>query len=254
MRRYRTTWFVGLAIGLTVVSGLFLSAWRLNAMPEVPQPITLEVGDGVTYGVAVDSETLELIAGVEYDYTSPTGIRAYVALNQEALVQLENTGVKTLQVQVVFNHPLPQADFEHFVAETSLDVESYSLRAVEANGQRVTIYGGPDGARLVPADLLDQIITDVQERGAGRLQGWITVEGTLPIANARQVSAHPDVFLLDVMETVVSRSLTREQLAETGLPRDTQRAYLTGKARPPFSRPPLFWSLEDLGLVRSVSQ
>ena len=254
MRRYRTTWFVGLAIALTIVSSLFLFAWRLNAMSQVPQPITLEVGDGVTYGVAVDPETLELIGGVEYDYTSPTGIRAYVALNQEALVQLENTGAKTLQVQVVFKRPLSQADFERFVAETSLDVESYSLWAVEADGQRVTIYGGPDGARLVPADLLDQIITDVQKRGAGRLQGWITAEGNLSIANARQVSAHPDVFLLDVMETIVNRSLTREKLAEMGLPKDVQQAYLTGQIRVSFNRPPLFWFLEDLGLVRSVLQ
>ena len=254
MRRHHTTWFVGLAIGLAVVSSLFLFAWRLNAMPEVPQPITLEVSDGITYGVAMDPETQELISGVEYDYTSPTGIQAYITLNREALTQLENAGTKTLQVQVVFNHPLSQADFERFVAEAGLEVASYSLRAIDAGGQRVTIYGGPDGARLIPADLLNQITGDVQDRGGGDLQGWITVEGTLPTANAQRVITHPDVFLLDVMETVVNRSLTKEGLAEMGLPRDIQQAYLTGQIRPPFNRPPLFWFLEDLGMVKSVSQ
>ncbi len=241
----------------TLRSLWFDTSPRCSTTPKgetTPQPITLKVGDGITYGIAVDPETLELIGGVEYDYTSPTGIRAYVALNQEALVQLENTGVKTLQVQVVFNRPLSQADFERFVAEAGLEVESYSLRAVDAGGQRVTIYGGPDGARLVPADLLDQITEDVQDRGGGRLQGWITVEGTLPTANARWVVAHPDVFLLDVMETVVNRSLTKKKLAEMGLPGDIRRAYLTGQIRPSFNHPPLFWFLQDLGLVESALQ
>jgi len=106
MRRYHITRFVGLAIGLAVAGSLCLVAWRLNAMSEASQPITLEVGDGITYGEAMDSETQELIGEVEYDYTSPAGIQAYRTLNREALTQLKKAGIKTIQVQVFFNHTL----------------------------------------------------------------------------------------------------------------------------------------------------
>ncbi len=255
MHHYRILRLAGFIVILALVSGLALFVWRLNAMPDGPRPIIEKESEGITYGVAVDPETGELTAGVTYDYDSLPGIQAYRAFNQAALTQLERSDLQTLLVEVVFNRPLSQAEFEHFVAETGLKVERYSLRAVQADGQRVTIYGGPpDDATLVSDERLAQVLQDIKDRADGHLQGWISVEGQLPTANARQVSVHPDVFLLDVVETVISQSLTPEKLSRAGVSPDLQRLYLTGEVRPSFSRPPLFWFLENLGLVKDRSR
>jgi len=258
MRHCRILWLAGFVI-LAAVSGLVLFIWRLNAMSDRPRMIIEEeVGNGITYAVGLegtDPETWELVTSVTYDYDSLAGIQAYVAFNQAALAQLERSDLQTLQVEVVFNHPLSQADLERFVAETGLKVEQYSLRAVQSDGQRVTIYGGPpDDVNLVSDEQLAQVLQDIKDRADGHLQGWISVEGQLPTANAQQVSVHPDVFLLDVVETVISQSLTPENLSKTGMSKEIQQLYLTGKVRPAFSRPPLFWSLENLDLVKDGSQ
>ena len=152
---------------------------------------------------------------------------------------------------VVFNHPLSQSEFEQFVKTYALKPSTYSLRAVAPDGTRSTIYGGPADGNLIPAALLDLVAQDIQQRDGSTIKGWIEVSTIVKRKDLVDLIDDPAVYTVDVTESVLRNSITSAKLSAAGADEGTVQAYTSDQVQIQISRVPVYWFLEDYGLVSS---
>jgi len=175
-------------------------------------------------------------AAVEYTTATAQQVQSVLATQRQLARELIASGTPSLDVTIVFRRPLNQADFERFVANASLgQVVGYTLRYIDNQGQRVTINGTPDNGVLVPQDMLNTALSDLQQRAPGKLLGWVEVQAAIASTSYDTIVKDKSVFLIDVSRSVI-RTVFKDEAGASALPID-------------LITPQLYWKLEDLRLV-----
>lgn len=225
-----TSAFMLLLLGLGMTSGYAASITN-------PQPLAEREGQRGSwrYRAAVDRTEGRIVADVTYALETIAQVEVFVATQRQLADELVAVGESTLDATIVFRHPLSHEAFEQFVTSYRLVVSGYTLRFVDNQGQRVTITGGPDNGILVPQDLLNLALADIQHRSPGNLRGWIEVRAIVPSQTYKSLVDDSQVYLVDVSRSVI-RAAFKDHPQAQELPVDI----LT---------PQIYWKLEDLGLV-----
>jgi len=235
-----------------MVAGLLVAISRPTTS-RAGQPMVLwALNDGgVHYTVTFDPVLQKVDAIRNYDYLSASGVREYIAFNRARAEEYGRRTSGQLRVNVVFSRPLAQAEFEAFVHNYGLRVHRYTMRAVESSGARVTISGAPDDASLVPAPSLALALNDLSARGAAELKGWIEAEVTTDPPHLREMQAERDVFITELGHSLIFEALAPSVLRKAGATDETIRKVQgdPDSDTVQISGPPLYWFLEEAGLV-----
>lgn len=247
-------WISGVAVAIFVAILLALPAPTRFArgIPEEPQVLVEKSIGNIKYAAAFDPVQQAVYAEMMFDYFTPEGVQEYIAFNRTFSQELAQSGRDQLHVIVHFSRPLSQEEFEALVKRYDAQVRSYFIRAVEADGWRAGISGGPVGEQLVPRDLLNMAINDMEKRNATEIKGWVEVVVTTDSANLKLMQYDPEIVLTEVSHMLIYDALTPEALRRAGASAETIRKI----HRNPFedrvvqiTGPDLHWHLEDLGLV-----
>ncbi len=191
---------------------------------------------GWEYMAASTNEALEII--VNYEKLTPEGIKAFAEANRKLIDQIHGQ----VSVSVVFRRPLSINEFQALVGKSGLSVESYTMRAVDSAGQRITIQGAPDTKALVPQAMFNSMLTNIQSRSAGvSFRGIVTVNGIATPEQIKQLLADKRVFTTDVTQAIAAER-ARAQLAS----QNTALAQLPVHAR---LAAPLYWFMENTGIA-----
>lgn len=212
---------------------------------------------GVHYWVVFGPGSGDVNIAVRYDYESRTGIVAYIAWNKNEAARLLNTGATKFWVIVNFNGPQPREAFEQFVKDYHMEVVEYSMRAIEPptpltpGGNRVTAIGAPHNSALIPDDLFNTMFHNVTGEHGATFKGWITVRGGVDREGFQKLQSDPRVAVVEVIETIGRQALRVNRDKLIGADPQLLRALNTDEPyfRIQIDGPPLYWKLEDLGLV-----
>lgn len=206
------------------------------AQPTKEQSNVHEQLDGWGYVAATDGNQTSVI--VLYEELTQSGVKAF----DEANRRLANQVAGPVSVSVVFQRPLSVDEFKELVQQTKLSIQSYTMRAVDVAGTRITIDGAPDGNTLVPQGMLERMLSHAKDDFSGfTFKGIITVEATANPAQLRKLLADERVFTTDVSRAVATEH-ARAKLA----------AHNPNVAQLPTSSrlaTPLYWVMEDVGLA-----
>jgi hypothetical protein len=205
--------------------------------PTQTEPTTHRLGQHGSwqYRAAVDPTGQRIIANATYALGSVAQVGNFEVTQRQLAHELIATTLTTLDVTIVFRHPLTQAAFEHFITSYALNVSDYTLRYVDNHGERVTIGGSPSDGELVPKNTLNFILEHLQQRSPGALLGWIEVRTTVPAHVYEAIISNDEVYFVDV-----SRSVVRAAFNNDGT---------TTKLPIELSTPQFYWNLENLHLV-----
>lgn len=225
-----------LLFGFQLQQSAASAATQLAPQPPADQKQIQAHFDGWDYHAVADGGQLNVI--VNYDRLRPEGVNAFAQANRKLASQVQGS----TSVTGVFRRPLAVQEFEGLVKQTGLQVTSYTLRAVDTKGGRITIQGAPLKTELVPQSLLKATLANVQQRLPGAvLKGIVTVDASATQAQLKQLLADQRVFTTEVA-TAVAADRARATLASQGV--DVSR--LTVHSR---LAAPLFWFMENTGLV-----
>lgn len=240
-----------IAVGLAVFTPIIELSPALQAQTDKPTVFLSDTDpiSGVQYGLVYADGQLN--GAVTYDYSSMDGILKYVAFNRRTIERLLKSQQKEFRALVVFNRPLAQPEFEQFIASYKMEPYAYTLRAVSPDGMRTTIYGAPVNGELVPMDLMNLITNDVKQRDGTALRGWIDVSAKMPRKALTKLLKDNRVYTVDLTESVMLNSITTVKLDAANASQQLLQDFARGKPSIQVSRVPLYWSLEDFGLVSS---
>lgn len=244
------SWIIGLTTCILIASLLLLHPHVGVAEEEQVLLVERHVSGDIAYNAFFDTRSQAVYGGVTYDYLSTEGVEAYIAFSRTASQAIGQRSEGIVPIKVIFSHPLAQGAFEQFAQTYAVEVQSYTIRAVEPNGMRVTISGGPEGGIIVPPHLLKLVTSDITERSATEVKGWIEAVITTTPQNLARMQRDPDVFVTEAAYTLISDAFTAENLARAGA---TQAAIADIQAQHnrsvQITGPSLYWILEDAGLV-----
>lgn len=221
-------------LALLVVMGISIG----YAAPEGQSPRVERYGKrgGWKYYAAVNKGEGRIEASVEYDTATAQQIQGIVATQRQLARELLASGVSALDVTIVFRRPLNQTDFERVVADARVgQVSGYTLRYLDNAGERVTINGTPDNGILVPQEMLNAALTDLQQRAPGRLLGWIQAQATISPTSYDALLKDQHIYLIDVSRSAI-RAAFNDEMDTRGMSVD-------------LITPQLYWKLEDLRIV-----
>ncbi len=242
-------WIIGAAAALGLLGVLVLTRVG-DASPRGVQLLVEQTANGISYAAAFDTVQQRVDGRVSYDYISAEGVKAYLDFNRSAAQQIAARPSSPVRINIVFSRPMSQAEFEQFVQSYQLTVHHYTIRAVESDGARVTIFGGPENGQLIPAAILDSVSADIKTRNAADIKGWIETEVTTTPDHLQKMLDDPAVFTTEAAYTLIYDSLTAERLTQAGASAATLQAIQANTDRTvQITHPSLYWSLEDLGMV-----
>jgi len=247
----RWSWIIGSLTVLILIASFALLEPRIGgAEEEQVLLISKSAPEEIKYHAFFDTLTQEVYGGVTYDYFSSKGIKAYIDFNRTASREIAQRLNDSLSIKVVFSHPLSQAAFEQFVKTYHVEVHSYTMRAVDSNGMRITIAGGPEDGELVPQNLLKMVTGDITDRNSAEIKGWIEAEITTTPQDLDKMQHDPDVFVTEATYTLIYDALTPENLERAGATRAATEDIRANRNRSvQITGPSLYWNLEDEGLV-----
>lgn len=186
----------------------------------------------------VSDDTNGKRAMISYSRNSKDDLVAYASTNQDLLYELVGQGAKVITGQIVFVRPLGPDEFTQIVSDYDVSVESYVLRGISNSGERITIFGAPSDAELIPSPTWQQSENILKAKNEQtRIAGVITVEGQIKTANAQRLLRDERVFVVDVSTEFVRRQLQVEFEGNTPVRVDNLF--------------PLYWFLEDYGIAKS---
>jgi hypothetical protein len=247
----RSVLLIGCLIGCAVLLILLpalIPMHRTHSMTAEPRVIIEKKIGNIQYGAYFDPVQQQVVAEVTYDYFTPEGVQEYIAFNRRLSQTLAQRDSGLLRIIVHFSRPLSQTEFEAFVKKYGVQVHSYFMRAVEADGRRAGIVGAPEGEQLVPQHLLKTVLNDLKERNSAEFKGWISVDVTTNPANLDLMQYDPDVILIEASHTLIYDALTPQALQQVGAFAETIRKIQTNPDEVvQITGPGL--NLEDAGLV-----
>jgi hypothetical protein len=208
------------------------------AAPEKPDTTVTRSAarDGWRYQAALNKVEKRIDASVDYSLADAKELRRAAITQRFIARELISGGATTLDAIIVFRRPLDQNSFEQLVADTnSGQVMGYTLRYLDNQGQRVTINGAPDNGILVPSEMLNTALNDLQQRNPGRFLGWVQMHTLITPQSYNSLVNHPDVYMIDVSSSAI-REAFKADLGNDDISIDV-------------NIPQLYWKLEDIHLV-----
>lgn len=178
------------------------------------------------------------VATVDFSARTEADLRRYVDTNRQLAKQLAAEGQKTLAVTATLSRPLPLDEFKGWAAVSPLRIKTFQIRVTGPDGRRATVGGAPVGGELVSAERLQGALDRVATHGASQVVGVIVVEGEVDSSAYERLANDSAVFLADVTRTAVA-----SHIAKTAPGIDRGRLGVTVA--------PVYWTLEDLGLVKA---
>lgn len=252
-RKIRLSILGGSALLIALLAVVLLSG-RTEGTAQGPRMILHdEQGNDIEYGIAFDPLEQRANGLITYDYMARQGVQAYVDFNRSMAQQIIETNAEAVRTNVVFAYPLSEADFTALVKHYQAEVHSYRMRAVAADGTRVTIAGAPQGETLVPEALFVATLDDVTDKRGAEFKGWIEADVTVNAASFKQMQDDPSIFVTEAVYSLLYAALSPTTLQHSGASREAIQAMQLGlHGQSDFiqiSSPPLYWQLEDNGFV-----
>lgn len=211
-----------------------------GALPQPPSPeriSLLDVSfDGWKY--VAYREGKEVTAQIILDDTSLAGLEKFRAANR-VLANSITPNMKTLPASVVFTQPQPVPEFITWIDKHQVQVGTFQLRAIDGNGDRITLFSTPDGNHTISIEPLQPLLEWIQKQtGAVKVLGVISADIMLPASNYNDLAADSAVYLVDVTPAYADKHLRQY------LPAVLQADDLLA-----ISSYPVYWYLEDNQLV-----
>jgi hypothetical protein len=209
------------------------------AEPEFP-PLasdTLQQGPGWT--IRTEEFDGNVAAGVIFSSYSRESLLSYADAarsNTEATFSQH----ETVPALVTFRRPVPIDEFAGLIEPSGATVISYQIRTIEPDGRRGTLGGAPEPNGVVlDLDHVADFAARQESKGASplRILGVIDAEVVVDRQSYDALSKLDAVFLVDLTRATVVDSLSmdlREKIAISDVRLE-----------------PLYWHLEDTGLVSS---
>ncbi len=242
VRRLRKPFGIGVLALATLLFGFHLEQGGASALTQAtPQPASgspylHERFDGWEYQAATDGSELSVV--VNYDRLTPGGVNAFGESNRRLVDQVEGS----VPVSVVFRRPLSVSEFEQLIQQAGLAVSTYTMRAVDDKGGRITIQGAPDKQMLVSQLLLKSTLARIEERLPGaEFKGVVTVDATATRAQLKRLLADQRVFTTDV-----TRAIATDRARSGFASRGVDVSHLPAQSR---LVGPLYWFMEDTGVA-----
>lgn len=195
---------VTILVGLAVFAMAFTTTITLAKPPRLPAPtpaperarLVDEDFEGWRYTAYREGKNVAL--EITLEDASSAGLEAFRTVNQQMARDLIRQQ-RMLKVSVVLNQPLSLAEFTELVEKYGLQVQGFQMRVIDGQGDRVTLFGGPDGDRLVHENFIQTMLEWIQDQtGEARLLGVTTMDVELPSSSYDSLSADLAVFLVDV--------------------------------------------------------
>ena len=206
-------------VPMTILAGLVVFAITFTtttvalsgpAQPPTPERVPLADEDFDGWRYTAYREGKDVTVQIILDDTSPAGLEAFRAANQQMARDLVKQQ-SLLAVTVVLDQPLAVAKFTELVDEYGLKVNGFQMRVIDGRGDRVTLFGGPDGDRLISEPLLQSMLEWIQgQSGEAKLLGVTTVDAGLSSSSYDILSADPSVFLVDVTPSFAEQHMRRQ--------------------------------------------
>lgn len=237
-------WWLLVLVPLILISTVFLMSSRGSL---AGNPVTLIDAQHGTIRMSASFDPLGEVHGeVEYDYLSDKGVKEYITFSREMSQQIAQRSSGLVRIKVNFSRPLSAQEFKEFVKVYELQVHAYTMRAVEKNGMRVTISGGPDGDQLIPPHFFNLAVTDVANRNAAEFHGFIDADITTTPALLGKMQKDARVFVTEAAYTLIHDTMTPQALRQLNASEEaiqqTQWPHVVIGSS-------LYWGLEDYGLV-----
>jgi len=194
-----------------------LTASFVGAAPTQPKPQTITDALGnwqFRYTTLRESDGTYVVIH-DYARTSVTDITTAVAAMNQAADQLANGG-KPFKATLVFQHPLPVAEFKQFVSDMGLSPTGNVLRAVGADGASLKVGVPPvwkrdsQGRLLVGqpvpgGDPLDSAILARGQAGphAYHVAGVISTDVTLDSGMYQKIRHDNRVYAVDILSQIL---------------------------------------------------
>ena len=212
--RDRTKIFIGTLLAVFLFQFCVL-LWVFRFPPEETVVLYHNRHDG--WEVWVKREGLVVWASVGYDTSTMEGVQVYVEANRRLAPEVFSDPERLIPVEVTFDRPLGIEAFRSLVAKAEMKVDRYQLRGFDSDGWRVTVEGKPSGGILVPESMLQEFADRAAQRGRPyKLAGVYLVVGEINRAGYEFLSSADEVFLIDVMKSVVQEEI--EQGADLTIP------------------------------------
>lgn len=183
---------------------------------------------GWGYALHIKDSKLVMVT-ISYDTHSAAGIEAYAAAQRQENRQLFRQGTEVKAVSLVFNHTLTWDEADAFVTKYGIYASGYDLHGVN-NADPTDIYSL--GIGLVrdgknPQRFNDGMREAAQQHEAERLKN-VTIKGisgmqvNLTENQYAQVSADPNVYLVEMVQQVVQAKIANGLPALKDIHRKTE--------------------------------
>jgi hypothetical protein len=236
-------WWLLAFVPLILISTVFLMSWRGSL---AGNPVTLIDSQHGTIRMSASFDPVgqQLHGEVEYDYLSDKGVKEYITFSREMSQQIAQRSGGLVRIKVNFSRPLSAQEFKEFVKMYELQVNAYTMRAVEKNGIRVTISGGADGDQLIPPHFFNLAVTDVA--AAAEFHGFIDADVTTTPALLGEMQKDARVFVTEAAYTLIYDTITPQALRQLNA---SEEAIQQAQWAHVVIGSSLYWGLEDYGLV-----
>lgn len=232
---------VGLLVAALVVALAAVSVIGARGMQASAANAVVKQGafPGWSYK-AVREEDGFVLSKVTYDSNSVAGVKAYAGANADLAQRLIGQGQPALDVEITFRRLLSAEKLRDVVGHSGLPlarIAGYHMRAVGADGQWLTMGGGPANGELIgQREVIDKQMANVRRHTPdAQFQGVAYIEATLTPAEYQRLAADGRVFMIDVTKTLIR--------AEVGKVVPLKRPHDIG-----FDVATPFWVMQQLGL------
>ncbi len=178
---------------------------------------------------------------INFPSKTAADIEAFNTTNRSLVKEIQGNA----RVLVIFRQPLSVDEFKQLVQASGIKVENYEMRAVEADGTRITLNGGPSASNneLVPQSALDTMINSWQKLpGGATFKGFISVEGIATQVQISALLADKRVFTTELTRAVATQRLLKKLGVANTFLQDKSKFESRLSA-------PIYWNMENTGLA-----
>lgn len=236
MLKFPRTRFLVIAIAILTMFGIplfgFSQGVQSASLPALPRVWQRSFG-GWHYAGYVDEDGY-VNGAVWLESETVVGVKNYAAANKALAEQLWQSGQQTMQVVVIFKHPLSIAELSALRARIGITIQSVEGRLSSANGERETVFWVVDNQSDLNSSVLDNAKTDISAKsGSAQFAGLYSFQAVISRNSYDRLVNESVVFVIDVTVNQIQRDMVNNIAIEK------------------FSlvnRPNVFWTMEDLGL------
>jgi hypothetical protein len=178
--------------------------------------IFTDMASTYTYKIVV-SPHFEIDVDVATRLISAEDLRSYRAKVHEIATQLKANGIRQALMVLTFKKPVSPTEFRDFVKKYNLSVKAFEARAVNNQGEKVTIGGVPAGEEVFPQDTFAFVAA--WSNNDTKLVGITSFEGIVNLDEYERLSNNPLCFLADVLPTQILAEV-KQLIAERGMETD----------------------------------